>query len=346
MKNKIWVTIAVAILLLIAMGLGVLAVFRFETADPRDPAESNTLEGEASGTDMVVGTEPDYLFEHVTGGTVVDFDEGCEVFLDMSLLPYLERLENGVPATDEDGNYYLNADGKIVYDTSTEKHVEGVLDNLITLINHFAGEEYSMEASHQIQRFYVQYYDRFHDTSFDDLVAGLAMCFPKGGADAETLAETVLEVFGIAGGDDFASVFKTLEVAEIRVDFSNVKPQEVELSADDEALCIYDDVKNPEDSGYERNLESWLHNVISVCKEASLDDERIQVAQLVYVGSLADAAYRADWDDTLIRCLSVENWTFDDLKLAVETEFGVSLDGNVPVQYHFEMKNMEVDHEK
>ena len=346
MKNKIWGTIAVAILLLIAMGLGVLAVFRFETADPRDPAESNTLEGEASGTDMVVGTEPDYLFEHVTGEGVVDFDEGCEVFLDMSLLPYLERLENGVPAIDEDGNYYLNADGKIVYDTSTEKHVEGVLDNLITLINHFAGEEYSMEASHQIQRFYVQYYDRFRGTSFEDLTAGLAVCFPKGGADPETLHESVLNEFGFVSGDDFASVFKPLEVAEIRVDFSNVKPHAVELTDEYKALCIYDEVQNPEDSGYERNLEGWLHNVISACKKASLDEERIHLAQLIYTGSLADAEYRADWAEALIGCLSVEDRTFDTLKLAVEAEFGVSLDGNVPVQNYFETKNTEVNHEK
>jgi hypothetical protein len=77
-----------------------------------------------------------------------------------------------------------------------------------------------------------------------------------------------------------------------------------------------------------------------------VDEERIYVAQLIYMGSLADAEYRADWADELVKCLSVENWRFDPLKLAVETSFGVSLDGNVPVQNYLETKNTEVNHEK
>ena len=349
MKSKKWLVIAVSLLLVVSTGIGVVAVIQFGDGTPNTPAENETVEW--TGSDELFGgelfgTEPNFQFEHITGDAVVDFDDGCEYFLDESLLPYLERLEMGVPATDEAGNYYLNADGKIVYDTATEKHVEGVLDNLITLINHFAREEYSINASHEIQRFYVQYYDRFLDTSFDDLTAGLAVCFPKGGADPETLHESVLNEFGFVSGDDFASVFKPLEVAEIRVDFSNVKPNAVELTDEYKALCIYDEVQNPEDSGYERNLEGWLHNVISACKKASLDEERIHLAQLIYAGSLADAEYRADWAEALIGCLSVEDWTFDTLKLAVEAEFGVCLDGNVPVQNYFETRNTEVNHEK
>ena len=349
MKSKKWLVIAVSLLLVISTGIGAIAVIQFGDSTPNTPAENETVvwtdSDELFGGELF-GTEPNFQFEHITGDAVVDFDDGCEYFLDESLLPYLERLEMGVPATDEAGNYYLNADGKIVYDTATEKHVEGVLDNLIVLINHFAREEYSINASHEIQRFYVQYYDRFLDTSFDDLTAGLAVCFPKGGADPETLPEAVLNEFGFVSGDDFASVFKPLEVAEIRVDFSNVNPNEAELTDEDEALCIYDEVKNPEDEGYERNLEGWLHIVISACNHADLDEERIYVAQLIYVGSLADAEYRADWADELVKCLSVEDWRFDPLKLAVETSFGVSLDGNVPVQNYFETRNTEVNHEK
>ena len=349
MKSKKWLVIAVSLLLVVSTGIGVVAVIQFGDGTPNTPAENETVEW--TGSDELFGgelfgTEPNFQFEHITGEAVVDFVDGFEYFLDESLLPYLERLEMGVPATDEAGNYYLNADGKIVYDDSTEKHVEGVLDNLITLINHFGREEYSINASHEIQRFYVQYYDRFLDTSFDDLTAGLAVCFPKGGADPETLHESVLAELGFVSGDDFASVFKPLEVAEIRVDFSNVKPNETEQTDKDETFCIYDEVKNPDDEGYERNLEGWLHNVISACKNADLDEERIYVAQLIYVGSLADAEYRADWADELVKCLSVADWRFDPLKLAVETSFGVSLDGNVPVQNYFETKNTEVNHEK
>ena len=346
MKNKKWVIIAVSLLLVVSALIGAVAVIQFGGGNPNTPTENETVEWTASESEDLFGTEPDFSFEHTTGDAVVDFDDGCEYFLDESLLPYLERLEMGVPATDEAGNYCLNADGKIVYDTATEKHVEGVLDNLITLINHFAREEYSINASHEIQRFYVQYYDQFLGSSFDDLTAGLATCFPKGGADPETLHESVLNEFGFVSGDDFASVFKLLEVAEIRVEFSNVNPNEAKLTDEWEALCIYDEVKNPEDDGYERNLEGWLHNVISACKNADLDEERIYVAQLIYVGSLADAEYRADWADELVKCLSVEDWRFDPLKLAVEASFGVSLDGNVPVQNFFENENMEVNHEK
>ena len=346
MKNKKWVIIAVSLLLVVSTLIGAVAVIQFGGGNPNTPTENETVEWTASESEDLFGTEPDFSFEHITGDAVVDFHDGCEYFLDESLLPYLERMEMGVPATDEEGNYYLNADGKIVYDTATEKHVEGVLDNLITLINHFAREEYSINASHEIQRFYVQYYDQFLGSSFDDLTAGLATCFPKGGADPETLHESVLNEFGFVSGDDFASVFKPLEVAEIRVDFSNVKPNAVELTKDYKALCIYDEIKNPEDDGYERNLEGWLHNVIFACNHADLDEERIYVAQLIYVGSLADASYRADWADELVKCLSVEDWRFDPFKLAVETSFGVSLDGNVPVQNYFETRNMEVNHEK
>ena len=348
MRTKKWVIIAVSILLVISTGIGAVAVIQLGSTSG-SPAEKETVDWTDSDQmlgDELFGTEPNFQYEHITGDAVVDFDDGCEYVLDESLLPYLERLEMGVPATDEAGNYYLNADGKIVYDTATEKHVEGVLDNLITLINYFAREEYSINASHEIQRFYVQYYDQFLGSSFDDLTAGLAACFPKGGADPETLQESVLNEFGFVSGDDFASVFKLLEVAEIRVDFSNVKPNAVELTEDYKALGIYDEVKNPDDEGYERNLEGWLHNVISACKNADLDEKRIYVAQLIYVGSLADAEYRADWEDELVKCLSVEDWRFDPLKLAVETSFGVSLDGNVPVQNYFETRNMEVNHEK
>ena len=147
MKSKKWLVIAVSLLLVISTGVGVVAVIQFGGGNTDTPAENETVEWTGSDEllgDELFGTEPDFSFDHTAGDAVVDFDAGCEYFLDESLLAYLDRLETGVPATDEAGNYYLNADGKIVYDTATEKHVEGVLDNLITLINHFAREEYSI----------------------------------------------------------------------------------------------------------------------------------------------------------------------------------------------------------
>ena len=119
-------------------------------------------------------------------------------------------------------------------------------------------------------------------------------------------------------------------------------PLEVEVTDEIESLCIYDSWYNEEDDGYERNLEAWLHNVIKVTHEANLSEEKIIVAQIVYAGSVADADYRSDWADALVKCLSIEDWSYDNLKLAVEAEFGVCLDNNVPIQEYFEVLDAEV----
>ena len=339
LNNRMLIPVII-IPLVVALIVGLFFVFRAdESKDPvqTDPPIDTT---EPSGDTIVI--EPDYRFEHTIGDPVIDFDEGNEVFLDMSLLSYLERMEFGTPAVDEDGNYYFDVDGDIEYNADEEKHVEGVLDNLITLINHFAKEEYSMEASHQIQRFYVTYYDRFLETKYEDLVANIAECFPKEGADPETLPETMLEVFGFSRGDEFAFVFSPIEVAPIKVEFYNVRPSDIVLTEAEESLCIYENWHNPEDDGYERNLEGWLHNVIHVVSEKGYNDETVTLAQILFAGSLADAEYCSDWDDALIRCFAIEDMNYDNFKLAVEREFGVCTDYNVPLMDYFAAVGSEV----
>ena len=340
MLNNRMLIPALIIPLVVALIVGLFFVFRAD--EPKDPVQTNPPidTTEPSGDTIVI--EPDYRFEHTIGDPVIDFDEGNEVFLDMSLLSYLERMEFGTPAVDEDGNYYFDVDGDIEYNADEEKHVEGVLDNLITLINHFAKEEYSMEASHQIQRFYVTYYDRFLETKYEDLVANIAECFPKEGADPETLPETMLEVFGFSRGDEFAFVFSPIEVAPIKVEFYNVRPSDIVLTEAEESICIYENWHNPEDDGYERNLEGWLHNVIHVVSEKGYNEETATLAQILFAGSLADAEYRADWDEALICCLTIEDMTYDNFKLAVESEFGVCVDYNVPLIDYFAAAGSEV----
>ena len=340
MLNNRMLIPALIIPLVVALIVGLFFVFRAD--EPKDPVQTNPPidTTEPSGDTIVI--EPDYRFEHTIGDPVIDFDEGNEVFLDMSLLSYLERMEFGTPAVDEDGNYYFDVDGDIEYNADEEKHVEGVLDNLITLINHFAKEEYSMEASHQIQRFYVTYYDRFLETKYEDLVANITECFPKEGADPETLPETMLEVFGFSRGDEFAFVFSPIEVAPIKVEFYNVRPSDIVLTEAEESLCIYENWHNPEDDGYERNLEGWLHNVIHVVSEKGYNDETVTLAQILFAGSLADAEYCSDWDDALIRCFSIEDMNYDNFKLSVEREFGVCVDYNVPLMDYFAAVGSEV----
>ena len=111
-------------------------------------------------------------------------------------------MDQGVPSIDENGNYYLYEDGDVVYDYSGEKKLEAVLDNVILLINHFVKENYSMEAIHQIQRFYIEYHESLEGVSFEELSAKIGKCFSVEGADPETLNQTVIEVFGYNRGDE------------------------------------------------------------------------------------------------------------------------------------------------
>ena len=330
MHNKITMVI-VALVLVAASVIGAVFVFGGNTDTP--PTETTATQATTNGG---------LHFDHVTGDAVIDFDDGNEKYLDTSLVAYLERMEKGIPSVDENGNYYCDENGEIMYDTSKEKDLEPVLDNLILLINHFAKEQYSVDAIWQIQRFYVQYYDRFGGAYFGELAEKLSVCFPRGGADADTLADTVQRVFGFSRGDGFAFVFKPFEVAKISIPFCDVLPKEIELSEDLELFCVYDNWKNEDDDGYERNLEGWLHNVIAVASEAELSAEETVAAQILYAGSLADAEYRADWSEALIRCMKTENKTYDNFKIAVEAEFGVSIDGNVPLQEYFEAIGTEV----
>ena len=333
LNNRVPIII-VSVVIVISMVIGGVLLFidREEPNDPIDPPITDAPTDENFGVTL----------DPSTGNYVIEFDEGNEVFLDTSLIAYLERMEQGVPDIDENGNYYLYNDGDLVYDESQEKDLEGVLDNIILLINRFAKREYSMDASHQIQRFYVEYYDRFVGVSFEEMANKMAECFPRGGADPGELNDKVIEVFGFNRGDECAFVFSPLTLAEVKVEFYNVMPLEVEVTDEIESLCIYDSWYNEEDDGYERNLEAWLHNVIKVTQEANLSEEKIIVAQIVYAGSVADADYRSDWADALVKCLSIEDWSYDNLKLAVEAEFGVCLDNNVPIQEYFEVLDAEV----
>ena len=293
-SNRIWIPI---LIVAIVSGLIIGLFFILGSDEPKDPNPSDT-----TAPDFIV-IEPNYQFGHTQGNTVIDFVNGNEKFLDESLVAYIERMENGTPALDENGNYYYDKDGDIVYDTSEQQHVKGVLDNLITLINRFAEKEYTAEASHQVQRFYIKNYPKFLGADFEKLIRKIEACIPGEGADPLTAGETVFQVFGYNSGDGCAYLFEPFRVAEINVDFSSVRPSDITLTDMEELLCIYNYLKSEEDDGYERNLEAWLHHVVKAVSESELDDESVIVAQLLYAGSIADAEYRSDWAEALIRCM-------------------------------------------
>lgn len=326
MKNKNIILAIIAVIFVTALTAGAVFIIHNNCTDKTEETESSD-DTAVSDTDDI---------SHTTIDTVIEFDKGNEVYLDESIIPYLERMDKGVPAVDEDGNYYLYNNGDVVYDHSGEKKLEAVLDNIILLINHFTKEEYSMDAMHQIQRFYLEYHGRLDDVPFSELSTKIAKCFSKEGADPDTLNQTVIEVFGYNRGDECAFVFSPLTVAPIKVEFYNVKPKDIELTDSMRLLCIYDSWHNEEDDGYERNLEGWLHNIICSVKTENISDEKIVVAQIIYAGSIANAEYRSDWSDALIRCLSIDDWNYDSLKTSVEYEFGVSLDYNEPIKAYFD----------
>lgn len=123
-------------------------------------------------------------------------------------------------------------------------------------------------------------------------------------------------------------MFNSIPVSDISVQFCNIKPNGVELSDESESLCLYLECRNPDDDGYERNLEAWLHQIISIMKASEYTDDAVHMAQLLYAGSLCDAEYRSDWSDALLRCIGDGKSSFDALEEAVMHEFGVCIDYN------------------
>ncbi len=332
MLNNRFILIIMSVVLILSL---VSTVVFFVTRDDTGEPQESVTEA-VSDFDTNHDHEGGYKFEHTTGDPIIEFDEGNEIYFDTGVMDYLARMEKGLPLTDGNGNYLINEYGDLCYDPDQEQDIEGVLDNLITLINHFAKEGYSVEASQQIQRFYVMYYGDLASISYTDLVQKLAVCFPAGGADSSTLYDTVGETFGIYSGDRHEFVFFPLTVAASKIAFADVMPHTVTLTEEAEALCIYHEYADILDEVYERNLEGWLHNIVLVCVDNDVPADRIRVAQLLYARSLADAEYSADWDGALVRCLAVESWDYDSFKAAVETEFGVTVDYNLPIQNYFE----------
>ena len=292
-----------------------------------DSKEPNTDNAETS-------SKIDVELDSTPGETFPDFENGNEIYIDEMVFARLEHMQNRTPATDENGNYTLYLDGTIVYDDK-EDEVNGILVMMIKLINNFAREEYSLEAHHQVQRFYLELRSELDTYSFDELCEKIALCIPKAGANEENLHETVKTVFDIDCGGSLDFVFKPIGVTDIAVEFYNVLPLEVTLTEEAQSLCIFNCWHSEENEEYERNLEAWLCSIIDVMQKNSKNDKEIIAAQLLYAGTLADTEYKADWADRLVKCFAIENMNYEAFKTTVVNEFGVSIDFNLPLQKYF-----------
>lgn len=91
----------------------------------------------------------------------------------------------------------------------------------------------------------------------------------------------------------------------------------------------------------EAQIDEVKSKILSI-HQNNMNEETIMVAQILFAGSLADAEYRSDWDEALVRCLTIENMSYDNFKLAVENEFGVCIDHNVPLMDYFAAVGSEV----
>lgn len=312
--------VLVIILTLLIAGGTVFGAIMFANRKPDETPDTDSTTEQPS--------TPSIEMDHQTGETIPELDEGNEVFLDDNLVMQLVRLETGVPKTDDNGNFVIDSDGDLVYTDGDEDAVNGILDRLITLVNHFAEKEYSLDANRQVQRFYFEYRNYFADIPVTDMCDRIASCIPASGSDPELLSAKAEEVFGFNRGDGYAFVFNSIPVSDISVQFCNIKPNGVELSDESESLCLYLECRNPDDDGYERNLEAWLHQIISIMKASEYTDDAVHMAQLLYAGSLCDAEYRSDWSDALLRCIGDGKSSFDALEEAVMHEFGVCIDYN------------------
>lgn len=265
-----------------------------------------------------------------------------EVYLDPNLIARLEQMQRGYPALDEEGNYMLHPNGEIVYEGGDPETADEIRLRLLLLVNRFAQKKYSVIANQQVQRLYFEYHERFVNEDFEVLCDKLAKCIPVGGIDQDELVQKASEVFGFYRGDEFSFVFVPTPIAVNKVRFCEVKPHDIELDTVAKSFCIYEDEKSEDESEYERNLEGWLFQMIAATQDAKLSNNHVYLAQLLYLGSLADAKYRSDWKNCLLECLSLKEMNYDDLKLAVMERFGVCIDNNTPLRTYFKTLNMEM----
>ena len=335
-KKKTMVSIISTVLALVMLLSAVLIVALAKKETPDEQIDESQGENERN-EEMLPSEEEEFPAQKVPEKQedLPDFDDGNESLLDEGVIYGLTIMERGEPMTDAQGNYLLGSDGSVIYTGGDENAINTILDALILLVNYAANNGYSVEANHQMQRLYFEYYELFNAMSIEERHNKLSACIPATGAVVVELNKAVQDALGLVREDGFEFVVTGKIYDEDSVPFYNVKPMSFDLQALEE-LCMYSSLHGIYDDGTERNLEAWLHNIIRAVKNAGLSDQYAQLAQLLYAHSLFDAAYAANWEARLIECLSVEELTFCELKEAVNANFGVDITDNALLRIYVE----------
>ncbi len=301
MRNK-WFIAVVAIFCCAAILVPIILYVIPESADhPADTGDVDVTETDIHEND------------------VVSLSDERRILLEDGILSLAYRMSLGVAQTDENGLYLTDDNMNLIYPEPNDDYYNKVENDLFVLINHFADKGYCEDAIRQVQRFHFNF-GLSYDVNDADYLEMLSACVPEYGI-TEDFPNLVNKVFGI-NADNIFDIVKndTMGAMPLFVLFSEVKPRTVTLDGTAAKLCIARELDD---------TTGWLEAIVAYLTEKGVGEKEIVEAQLLYVGSLAQSEYHADWQEKLVSCFAEsEESEKDRLERTAMEQFGVSIEGN------------------
>ncbi len=334
LNNRLFIIIAVIVLLILALGAGLFFVFNNNEYTPsiaEQPSVTNITSVTYPFDDEIIIVKP---FEGNAS-----LSDARKSLLETNILDEIVLYKKGSPKCDEFGNVLTDEHGVVIYESNALVDYDEVETNLAIIINYFADKNYSSEAIHQLQRYYFNYARAFAKYNTENVLERLELCFPSNGTTPNELTKKAEEVFGQIREDGFQFVFETpVPVKEQEIAFFAVKAWgNTTLTIERERFCIFELWYSGNE--YERNLEGWLHKIINEMSDFGYGEKEIIIAQLLFSGSLIDTEYRCDLMEAIYQCIPVEiEHSFEELKLMVQNKFDVDIEENIALMDYLEGK--------
>lgn len=321
--------IMIIIILVIAVIVGAVFLIKGLNDDksPVDTGTSDTVDDRPA---------PDPI-KPIEGNTVLS--EEREVLLEKNIISLIDQTTAKSPVVGEDGNYVTDKEGNLVYEDVEMIDYTNVKENLTVIVNAFADAGYPDEVIRYVQRFYFMYFTELNEYESNVLIEKLMNCFSKTGNTTDTVYDKALNIFGFERADKFAFVFEEMMPAgETTVLFFDVKPTfNVEWTDELENSCIYSIWHTEEsDEQYERNLEAYLHTIVSYLSDIEVSEFDIRLAQLLYCSYIADVEYTPDWLDTIIAIFDGGTPEYDSLRDALLSKFGFDIYSNQLISSYYD----------